>query len=235
VTAGDVIFQGAGTSFLALDARSGRERELSDVESDTQLLVLLPDQKVMMAFDTIYSATDHVPTLAGHFEHWLAVLEDLKTIGDYDEIVIGHYAPTDRSAIDTTAAYLHKAKQIHANSKDAASYADNLKAAFPNRAMPEFVDLSASLLYVARRRQRHDRRKNGRDSLGADDPSRRQIPRAKVHGCGSNALTNALLSLLERMPAARETSSDVKVVQKDKVARGFRWYRSCGSPPSGSL
>src|SRR6266850_2131815 len=125
-------------------------RELTDVESDTQVLILLPDQKVMMAFDTIYSATDHVPTLAGHFEHWLAVLEDLKTIGDYDEIVIGHNAPTDRSAIDTTAAYLHKAKQIHANSKDAASYADNLKAAFPNRAMPEFVDLSASLLYMAR-------------------------------------------------------------------------------------
>jgi glyoxylase-like metal-dependent hydrolase (beta-lactamase superfamily II) len=125
-------------------------RELSDVESDTQLLVLLPDQKVMMAFDTIYSATDHVPTLAGHFEHWLAVLEDLKTIGEYDEIVIGHNAPTDRSAIDTTATYLHKARQIYANSKDAASYADNLKAAFPNRAMPGFVDLSASLLYMAR-------------------------------------------------------------------------------------
>jgi len=125
-------------------------RELSDVESDTQLLVLLPDQKVMMAFDTIYSAADHVPTLAGHFEHWLAVLEDLKTIGDYDEIVLGHNAPTDRSAIDSTATYLHKARQIYANSKNAASYADNVKAAFPNRAMPGFVDLSASLLYMAR-------------------------------------------------------------------------------------
>jgi hypothetical protein len=64
--------------------------------------------------------------------------------------VIGHNAPTDRSAIDTTATYLDKAKQIYTNSKDAASYADNLKAAFPNRAMPGFVDLSASLLYVSR-------------------------------------------------------------------------------------
>ena len=125
-------------------------RELSDVESDTQVLVLLPDQKVMMAFDTIYSATDHVPTLAGHFEHWLSVLADLKTIGEYDEIVIGHNAPTDRLAIDTTAAYLHEARQIYARSKDAASYAANLKAAFPNRAMPGFVDLSASLLYMPR-------------------------------------------------------------------------------------
>jgi glyoxylase-like metal-dependent hydrolase (beta-lactamase superfamily II) len=125
-------------------------RELTDVESDTQVLILLPDQKVMMAFDTIYSATDHVPTLAGHFEHWLSVLEDLRTIGEYDVIVIGHNAPTDRSAIDTTATYLHKAKQIYTNSKDAASYADNLKAAFPNRAMPGFVDLSASLLYMSR-------------------------------------------------------------------------------------
>ena len=142
----------AGTIDLGEQTIAGARcecRELSDVESDTQLLVLWPDQKVMMAFDTIYSASDHVPTLAGHFEHWLVVLEDLKTIGEYDEIVIGHNAPTGRSAIDTTAAYLRKAKQIHAISKDAASYADNLKAAFPNRAMPGFVDLSASLLYMA--------------------------------------------------------------------------------------
>jgi len=33
-------------------------RELSDVESDTQLLVLLPDQKVMMAFDAVFSTKD---------------------------------------------------------------------------------------------------------------------------------------------------------------------------------
>ncbi len=123
-------------------------RELIDVESDTQLFALLPDQKIMMAFDTIYSPTDHVPTLAGHFEHWLAVLDDLKAIGAYDEIVIGHNAPTDRAAIDATIAYLRQAMEIHASAKDAASYAADLKAAFPNRAQSGWVDLSASLLYT---------------------------------------------------------------------------------------
>ena len=49
-------------------------RELSDVESDTQLVVLLPDQTVMMAFDAVFSTKDHAFTLAGHFDHWLAVL-----------------------------------------------------------------------------------------------------------------------------------------------------------------
>jgi len=100
-----------------------------------------------MAFDTIYAPADHVPTLAGHFEHWVVVLDDLKAMSAYGEIVIGHNAPTDRSAIDATVAYLRTAKQIYADSKDAASYAANLKAAFPNRAQPGFVDLSASLLY----------------------------------------------------------------------------------------
>jgi hypothetical protein len=37
-------------------------RELSDVESDTQLLVLLPDQKVMTAFDVVFSTKDHAFT-----------------------------------------------------------------------------------------------------------------------------------------------------------------------------
>ncbi len=102
------------------------------------------------ASHTIYWATVHVPTLAGYFEHWLSVLEALKTIGQYDEIVIGHNAPTDRSGIDTTATCLRNAKQIYTTSKDAGSYADNLKTAFPNRAMPGFVDLSASLHYMSR-------------------------------------------------------------------------------------
>jgi len=43
-----------------------------------------------------------------------------------------------------------EAKQIYTTSKDAGSYADNLKTAFPNCAMPGFVDLSASLLCMSR-------------------------------------------------------------------------------------
>ena len=91
-------------------------RELSDVESDTQLLVLLPDQKVIMAFDAVFSTKDHAFTLAGHFDHWLAVLDELKKIAGYDLIITGHNVSTDRSALEATAAYVRKAKDIHAQS-----------------------------------------------------------------------------------------------------------------------
>jgi hypothetical protein len=56
-----------------------------------------------------------------------------------------------RSAIDSTITYVKRAKEIHAASADAKTYSESLKAAFPDRQLAGFVDLSAGLLYAARR------------------------------------------------------------------------------------
>src|ERR1700720_1060314 len=120
-----------------------------DAESDLQLAALLPEQKVLMAFDLVFSPNQHAFTGANHFDHWMIVLESLKALQGYDTITIGHDTPVDRSAIGSTITYVKRAKEIRAASADAKSYIEKLKAAFPDLQQAGFVDLSASYLYAA--------------------------------------------------------------------------------------
>jgi glyoxylase-like metal-dependent hydrolase (beta-lactamase superfamily II) len=120
-----------------------------DAESDLQLAALLPEQKVLMAFDLVFSPNQHAFTGANHFDQWMSVLESLKTLEGYDTIIIGHDTPVDRSAIDSTMTYVKRAKEIRAASADAKTFGENLKAAFPDLQQAGFVDLSASYLYAA--------------------------------------------------------------------------------------
>jgi glyoxylase-like metal-dependent hydrolase (beta-lactamase superfamily II) len=124
-------------------------RRFVDAESDLQLAVLLPEQKMLMAFDLVFSPNQHAFTGANHFDHWLIVLESLRALQGYDRIIIGHDTPVDRFAIDSTMTYVKRAKEIHAASAGAKTYSENLKAAFPNLQVARFVDLSASYLYAA--------------------------------------------------------------------------------------
>jgi len=122
-----------------------------DAESDLQLAALLPEQKVLMAFDLVFSPNEHAFTLVDHFDHWVIILESLKALQGYDTITIGHDTPVHRSAIDSTMTYVKRAKAIHAASADAKTYSESLKAAFPDLQHAEWVDLSAKLLYAAPR------------------------------------------------------------------------------------
>jgi hypothetical protein len=122
-----------------------------DAESDLQLVALLPEQRVLMAFDLVFSPKEHVFTVVDHFDHWIIVLESLKAIQGYDTITIGHDTPVHRSAIDSTITYVKRAKEIYAASADAKTYSESLKAAFPDRQLASIVDFSAKLLYAARR------------------------------------------------------------------------------------
>jgi glyoxylase-like metal-dependent hydrolase (beta-lactamase superfamily II) len=120
-----------------------------DAESDLQLAALLPEQKVLMAFDLVFSPKQHAFTGGNHFDQWIIILETLKALQGYDTIIIGHDTPVDRSAIDSTMTYVKRAKAIHSVSADAKTYSESLKAAFPDLQLAGFVDLSASYLYAA--------------------------------------------------------------------------------------
>jgi hypothetical protein len=122
-----------------------------DAESDLQLAALLPEQKVLMAFDLVFSPNEHAFTVVDHFDHWMIILEQLKALEGYETITIGHDTPVHRSAIDSTISYVKRAKEIHAASADAKTYSESLKAAFPDLQHAEWVDLSARLLYAAPR------------------------------------------------------------------------------------
>ncbi len=135
----------------AIDGITFEFRELRDAESDLQLVVLMPEQSVMLAFDLVFAPTDHAFTVVPHFDHWISILEGLKTFQGYDKILIGHGAPTDFSACDATIAYLRKAKQVHAAAADGKAYAEGMKAAFPDRLHPGRVDFSGRVLYSTSR------------------------------------------------------------------------------------
>jgi len=126
-------------------------RRFVDAESDLQLAALLPEQKVLMAFDLVFSPNEHAFTVVDHFDHWMIVLEQLKALQGYDTITIGHDTPVHRSVIESTISYVKRAKEIHAASADAKTYSESLKAAFPERQQAAWVDFSASLLYAAPR------------------------------------------------------------------------------------
>jgi glyoxylase-like metal-dependent hydrolase (beta-lactamase superfamily II) len=122
-----------------------------DAETDLQLAALLPEQKVLMAFDLVFSSNEHAFTVVDHFDHWIIILESLKALQGYDTITIGHDTPVHRSAIDSTITYVKRAKEIHAASADAKTYSESLKAAFPDRQHADWADFSAGLLYAAAR------------------------------------------------------------------------------------
>jgi hypothetical protein len=65
-----------------------------NAESDLQLAALLPKQKVLMAFDLVFSPNEHAFTLVDHFDHWVIILESLKALQGYDTITIGHDTPS---------------------------------------------------------------------------------------------------------------------------------------------
>ena len=138
-----------GEGLQRIDGVTYDFKRFVDAELDLQFAALLPEQKVLMAFDLVFSPNQHVFTGANHFDHWMIVLESLKAFQGYDMIIIGHDTPVGRAAIDSTMTYVKRAKEIHAASADAKTYSESLKAAFPDRRQAAFVDLSASYLYAA--------------------------------------------------------------------------------------
>ena len=53
-----------------IDAVTYDFKRFVDGESDLQLAALLPDQKVLMAFDLVFSPNQHAFTGANQFDHW---------------------------------------------------------------------------------------------------------------------------------------------------------------------
>jgi glyoxylase-like metal-dependent hydrolase (beta-lactamase superfamily II) len=135
-----------------IDGVAYKFKKYTDAESDLQLAALLPDQKVMLAFDLVFSPRDHIFTVAPNFDHWIDILQDLKANADYDTVLIGHDGPVDRTAFEATRVYLLNAKDAYATHADAKSYADALKTAFPDREQSEWLEFSSRLLYAPPRR-----------------------------------------------------------------------------------
>jgi glyoxylase-like metal-dependent hydrolase (beta-lactamase superfamily II) len=124
-------------------------KKVPDGESDWQTIVRLPDQGVLFAFDLVFPQETHLFTVAGHFDHWISLLQQLKTLSaqGYDTILIGHGLPVGFDVIDGNVAYLETAKVVHAGADTPEDYATRLKAAYPEYYGAPWVDFSSLPLY----------------------------------------------------------------------------------------
>jgi glyoxylase-like metal-dependent hydrolase (beta-lactamase superfamily II) len=117
-----------------------------DAESDIQLVALMPDQRVILVFDLTFAADEHVFTVAPNFDNWIQILTGLCARRGYDCIISGHGVPTDQTALSGTVDYLVAGKAAYATATAPQDYADQMKATYPHRKHPAWIDLSATLL-----------------------------------------------------------------------------------------
>lgn len=72
--------------------------------TDSDLVVYLPDEKILFAGDLVYAG--RLPWLGdGHTKEWLKTLEKLKTLA-FETVVPGHGKPGNRKVVDRFEAYL---------------------------------------------------------------------------------------------------------------------------------
>ncbi len=115
-------------------------------ESQHQLVVTLPNQAIMLAFDLIFPADVHTFTVAAYFDHWIGILNQLAS-RSFGTLLVGHAGPARRSDIHSTIAYLQTARDVHATTKVADEYAAHMKKLFPNLSESGWVDFSSLMLY----------------------------------------------------------------------------------------
>jgi glyoxylase-like metal-dependent hydrolase (beta-lactamase superfamily II) len=122
-----------------------------DAECELQLVALLPEHKVLFAFDLVFGKRDHVFVASNNFDHWLRVLDTLEQMEGYETIILGHGKSTDRTAIGATMSYLREAKISYEKNETSGGYAEHLKTYFRQHRHSNWVDLSANLLYLERK------------------------------------------------------------------------------------
>ncbi|MBU6357904.1 MAG: MBL fold metallo-hydrolase [Rhodospirillales bacterium] len=115
-------------------------------ESQHQLVVTLPDQAILMAFDLIFPANVHTFTVAAYFDHWIAILNDLAS-RPFETLLVGHAGPARRTDIQSTIAYLETARDVYGTTDKAEEYATRMKAAFPDLSETGWIDFASLMLY----------------------------------------------------------------------------------------
>jgi glyoxylase-like metal-dependent hydrolase (beta-lactamase superfamily II) len=131
-----------------LDGITWEYQKVLEVESPAQLVIRFPELRTLATFDLVFANRYHLFTIAPYFDHWIEILRSLKQLRSYDRFLAGHGEATDPSALDGNIRYLQDAKAIHASTTSADEYTERLRAKYPEREQPGWVDFSALFLYA---------------------------------------------------------------------------------------
>lgn len=131
-----------------IDGLTYRFVPLRDAESQHSALIELPQLGTTAPIDVVFRNEYHLFTVGPFFDSWTQALVELRDrLGSAERLLVGHGGPTDPSAIDGNIAYLAEAQAIYAQAADHEQYAEQLKAAFPERSQGSWVDFSGLMLY----------------------------------------------------------------------------------------
>lgn len=115
-----------------------------DTEIDYLLTIKLPELKIHIVQDLIYSGT-HL-YLTKHMQDWINVLEKM-LISDYELFLPGHGLPADKIEVAQNVKYLSAAKEAYDNGLKDDDFKNFLIKRFPARECPGIFNIYVPRLF----------------------------------------------------------------------------------------
>ncbi len=114
----------------SIDGVNIRHIRLTQAETEDALVIALPDARVIIAQDLVYSRA-HVFLGERDFDGWRAALKSYRDL-PYDIVLPGHGLPGDKTLYDRMIAYLDFAQAALEKSATSAEFVGKLEARFPD-------------------------------------------------------------------------------------------------------
>ena len=129
---------------VEIDGVTYRFDVVEDAEAPEQVVITLPDQKVVAIGDLVYSDVHAVMT--PDFDNWIRLLDDIGAT-DVALVIPGHGDPGDAGIIDEMVEYLDTARSAYGESDDADAFATAMVEAFPDRPGANLLEFGAGNLF----------------------------------------------------------------------------------------
>jgi glyoxylase-like metal-dependent hydrolase (beta-lactamase superfamily II) len=118
--------------------------KVTDTEIDYLLTIGLPDIRVYITQDLVYSGT-HL-YLTQDLDHWCRVLEEA-LLSDYDLFMPGHGLPADKNEVARNIEYLSAAGQAVGNGLAGGAFKEFMLQRYPERKCPGIFDIYLPRLF----------------------------------------------------------------------------------------
>ncbi|MGZ9722010.1 MBL fold metallo-hydrolase [Rhizobium miluonense] len=119
-------------------------KKITDTEIDFLLAIGLPDLRIYIVQDLIYSGT-HL-YLTKYMNNWIRILEDM-LVSDYEFFMPGHGFPADKSEVARNIEYLSAGMQAVGDGLANDAFKDFMLQRYPERKCPGIFDIYVPRLF----------------------------------------------------------------------------------------
>ena len=120
--------------------------EVDNAEAETQLVIRVQDQGVIITGDLIYSGVHLI--LAGPADTWATAVSDLAAdSSDYPIVLPGHGLPAGPEVYDTNLAYLSTVGELLGSVDNSDDFKQGLLDAYPELGMEAAIDFAIPFLF----------------------------------------------------------------------------------------